>query len=126
MHRQGAGAARRRLREYHRTHPFHQLDARIEAHVFISFLAYCLHVTFEKHNKKASTGLSSRSVLKRMSEVHMLDATIPASDGRELRMKRHTKPGKVHELLLDRLHPARPAPARNPESEACGGDLLRK
>jgi hypothetical protein len=24
---------------------FHQLEARIEAHVFIAFLAYCLHVT---------------------------------------------------------------------------------
>jgi transposase len=98
---------------------FHQLDERIEAHVFISFLAYCLHVTLEQYNKKAATGLSSRSVLARMSEIQMLDVTIPATDGREVRMKRHTKPEKVHQLLLDQLGftlPAQPPPEiRNPK-----------
>jgi transposase len=98
---------------------FHQLDGRIEAHVFISFLAYCLHVTLEQYNKKAATGLSSRSVLARLSEIQMLDVVIPATDGRELRMKRHTKPEKVHQLLLDRLGfilPAQPPPEiRNPK-----------
>jgi transposase len=92
---------------------FHQLDGRIEAHVFVSFLAYCLHVTLEKYNKKAATGLSSRSVLDRMSEIQMLDVTIPATDGREVRMKRYTKPEKVHHLLLDQLGftlPAQPPP----------------
>ena len=98
---------------------FHQLDGRIEAHIFISFLAYCLHVTLEKYNKKAATGLSSRSVLARLSEIQMLDVTIPATDGRELRMKRYTKPGKVHQLLLNQLGftlPAQPPPEiQNPK-----------
>lgn len=92
---------------------FHQLDGRIEAHVFISFLAYCLHVTLEKYNKKAATGLSSRSVLERMSEIQMLDVIIPATEGRELRMKRYTRPEKVHQLLLDQLGftlPGQPPP----------------
>lgn len=92
---------------------FHQLDERIEAHVFISFLAYCLHVTLEKYNKKAATGLSSRSVLERISEIQMLDVKIPTTDGREVRMKRYTKPEKVHQLLLDQLGftlPAQPPP----------------
>ena len=65
--------------------------------IVISFLAYCLHVTHEQYNKKVPTGLSSRSVLERMSEIQMLDVTIPATDGRELRMKRYTKPKKVHQ-----------------------------
>jgi transposase len=98
---------------------FHQLDGRIEAHVFISFLAYCLHVTLEQYNKRAATGLSSRSVLERMSEIQMLDVTIPATDGREVRMKRYTKPEKLHHLLLDQLGfvlPAQPPPEiRNPK-----------
>jgi transposase len=98
---------------------FHQNDNRVEAHVFISFLAYCLHVTLEQYNKKAATGLSSRSVLERMSEIQMLDVTIPATDGRELRMKRYTKPEKVHQLLLDQLGfilPEQPPPQiRNPK-----------
>lgn len=77
------------------------------------FLAYCLHVTLETYNKSAATGLSSRSVLERMSEIQMLDVTIPATDGRELRMRRYTKPEKVHHLLLDQLGftlPGQPPP----------------
>ena len=97
---------------------FHQLDGRIEAHIFISFLAYCLHITLEKYNKKAATGLSSRGVLERMSEIQMLDVTIPATNGREVRMRRYTRPEKVHRLLLDQLGfalPAQPPPEiRNP------------
>ena len=99
---------------------FHQLDDRIEAHILICFLAYCLHVTLEKYNKKAATGLSSRSVLERISEIQMLDVTIPATDGRQVRLKRYTKPEKVHHLLLDQLGfslPAQPPPEiQNPMS----------
>ena len=81
----------------------HQLDHRIEAHIMISFLAYCLHVTLEKYNKKAAIGLSARSVLARLSEIQMLDVDIPTTDGRSLHMKRHTKPEPLHHLLLDQL-----------------------
>ena len=107
---------------------FHQLDGRIEAHVFISFLAYCLHVTLEQYNKKAATGLSSRSVLERLSEIQMLDVTIPATDGREVRMKRYTKTREnpPSSARPTRLHPPRAAPARNSKSKACGVDLLEK
>jgi len=104
---------------------FHKVDSRIEAHVFISFMAYCLHVTLEQYNKKAATGLSSRSVLERLSEIQMLDVAIPVTDGRMLRMKRYTKPEKVHHLLLDQLGftlPRQPPPQiRNPGAR--GGDF---
>lgn len=92
---------------------FHQLDTRIEAHIFLSFLAYCLHITLEKLNKQKATGLSARSVLERFSEIQMLDVIIPTTDGRELKMKRHTKPEKLHQLLLGQLGldlPAQPPP----------------
>lgn len=92
---------------------FHQLDERIETHIFISFLAYCLHVTLEQSNTKAATGLSSRSVLERLSEIQMLDVSIPITDRREIQMSRYTKPGKVHHLLLDQLgftFPSQPPP----------------
>ncbi len=44
----------------------------------------------EKYNKKAATGLSARSVLARFAEIQMPDVSIPATDDRELRMKRYT------------------------------------
>ena len=68
---------------------------------------------WQTDNKKAVTSLSSRSVLARLSEIQMLDVTIPATDGRELQMSRYTKPEKVHRLLLEQLGlnlPAQPPP----------------
>ncbi len=59
----------------------HQLDDRIEAHILISFLAYCLHVTLEQYNKRSAGGLSARSVLERLSEIQMIDVTIPVAIG---------------------------------------------
>jgi hypothetical protein len=85
----------------------------IEAHIFISFLSYCLYITLEKYNQAKATGLSARSVLARFAEIQMLDVTIPTTDGREIRMKRHTKPEKLHQLLLNQLGlnlPAQPPP----------------
>jgi transposase len=96
------------LRPFH-----HQLDDRIEAHIFISFLSYCLYITLEKYNQGKATGLSARSVLARFAEIQMLDVTIPTTDGREIHMKRHTKPGKLHQLLLNQLGltlPGQPPP----------------
>jgi hypothetical protein len=77
---------------------------------------YCLHVTLEQYNKKAATSLSSRSVLARLSEIQMLDVTIPATDGREVRMRRYTKPEKIHHMLLDLLSFTLPAQSP-PKSE---------
>lgn len=94
---------------------YHQLDERIEAHIFISFLSYSLYITLERmtKTKAEATGLSARSVLERMAEIQMLDLTIPTTDGRELKMSRYTKPEKLHQLLLSRLGlglPAQPPP----------------
>ena len=91
----------------------HQLDHRIEAHIFISFLSYCLYITLEKYNQAKAVGLSARSVLARFAEIQMLDVTIPTTDGRQIRMKRHTKPEKLHQLLLNQLGlilPSQPPP----------------
>ena len=46
---------------------FHQLEARIEAHVFIAFLAYCLHVTLARRLHALAPGLTPRSVLEKFA-----------------------------------------------------------
>ena len=48
---------------------FHQLEARVEAHVFIAFLAYCLHVTLSRRLHALAPGLTPRSVLEKFAAV---------------------------------------------------------
>ena len=63
---------------------FHQLEARIEAHVFIAFLAYCLHVTLARRLHALAPGLTPRSVLEKFAAIQMIDVHLPTTDGREL------------------------------------------
>lgn len=92
---------------------YHQLESRIEAHIFISFLAYCLHVTLAQHLSPHAPGLTPRSVLDKFSGVQMIDVEIPTTDGRTLQLSRYTEPPRELKLLLERLHlelPAQPPP----------------
>ena len=67
---------------------FHQLEARVEAHVFIAFLAYCLHVTLARRLHALAPGLTPRSVLEKFAAMQMIDVHLPTTDGRELLLTR--------------------------------------
>jgi hypothetical protein len=82
---------------------FHQDEPRIEAHIFIAFLAYCLYVTLGQQLKALAPGLTARSVLEKFSAVQMIDVYIPTTDGRELNLTRYTQPEPELRLLLDKL-----------------------
>src|SRR6185312_5275841 len=71
---------------------FHQDQARIEAHIFIAFLAYCLHATLARRLHALAPGLSPRSVIEKFAAMQMIDVHIPTTDGRELRLTRYTEP----------------------------------
>jgi len=87
---------------------FHQKQTRIEAHIFIAFLAYCLHVTLGHRLKCLACGLTTRSVLEKFCAVQMIDVHIPTTDGRELMLTRYTQPEAELRLLLERLAIALP------------------
>ena len=92
---------------------FHQDEERIEAHVFIAFLAYCLHVTLGRRLKSLAPGLSTRSALEKFAAVQMIDVHVPTTDERELQLTRYTQPEPELKLLLDRLKltlPTQPPP----------------
>jgi hypothetical protein len=82
---------------------FHQDMARIEAHIFIAFLAYCLHVTLGRRLRDLAPGLTSRSVLEKLAAMQMLDVHLPTTDGREVILTRYTQPEPDQRLLLERL-----------------------
>lgn len=81
----------------------HQLASRIEAHLFVSFLAYCLQVTLKARLRRTAAGLTPRAVLEKFAAVQMIDVHLPTTDGREIVMARHTQPEKDLQLLLDQL-----------------------
>lgn len=100
---------------------FHQLEHRIEAHIFIAFLAYCLHATLGRRLKGLAPGLTVRSVLEKFSAVQMIDVHVPTTDGRELLLSRYTQPEAELKLLLERLKlalPAQPPPKISPAQAA--------
>jgi len=92
---------------------FHKRETRVEAHIFIAFLAYCLHVTLERRLHALAPGLTPRSVLEKFAHLQMIDVDIPTTDGRELRLTRYTEPEPELKLLLAKLRldlPAQPPP----------------
>jgi hypothetical protein len=92
---------------------FHQDQDRIEAHIFVSFLAYCLHVTLRRWLRDLAPGLTPRSVLQKFAAVQMIDVHLPTTDGRHVILPRYTQPEKELQLLLERLNlvlPEQPPP----------------
>ena len=91
----------------------HQEPWRIEAHIFIAFLAYCLHVTLARRLKALAPGLTPRSLFEKFAAVQMIDLHIPTTDGRELQLTRYTQSQPELTLLLSRLRlelPNQPPP----------------
>ena len=88
---------------------YHQKDERIEAHIFVSFLAYCLQVTLKARVKPLAGGLTPRAVLEKFAAVQMLDVHLPTTDGRELVLTRHTEPEADLRLLLAQMKLELPA-----------------
>jgi len=92
---------------------YHQLDTRIEAHIFVAFLAYCLQVTLKARLRPLAPGLTPRAVLEKFAAIQMVDVHLPTTDGRTLILSRYTEPEPDQQLLLDRLRlvlPAQPPP----------------
>jgi len=92
---------------------YHQKDSRIEAHIFVAFLAYCLQVTLKQRLKALAPGLTVRSVLEKFGAIQMIDVYLPTTDGKELLLRRYTQPDKDQMLLVSRLNlnlPDQPKP----------------
>jgi Transposase DDE domain len=92
---------------------FHQQERRIEAHIFIAFLAYCLYVTLQRRLYALAPGLTARSALEKFAAVQMIDVHLPTTDGRELVLTRYTQPEPELQLLINQLKlqlPPQPPP----------------
>jgi transposase len=92
---------------------YHQTDARIDAHVFVAFMAYCLQITLKQRLRSLASGLTPRSVLGKMAAIQMVDVHLPTTDGRLVVLSRYTEPAADQAILLQQLKislPAQPPP----------------
>jgi len=91
----------------------HQLEHRVDAHILVAFLAYCLTVTLRHRLGMHAPGLTPRAVLETLAGIQMLDVSFPTTDGRRLVMPRYTEPNPEQALLLHHLNlvlPQQPPP----------------
>jgi len=91
----------------------HQKEDRIEAHIFVAFMAYALHVTLRRRLRDLAPGLTPRSVLEKFGSVQMIDVHLPTTDGRQVIMSRYTQPEPELQMLLKQLRlslPNQPPP----------------
>jgi hypothetical protein len=92
---------------------YHQLDHRIEAHIFVAFIAYCLQVTLKCQARSLAPGLTPRAILEKLSGIQMVDVHLPTTDGRQFVLPRYTQPDADQQLLLQQLKltlPQQPPP----------------
>ena len=100
---------------------FHHKPGRIEAHLFVAFLAYCLSITLRQRLRSLAGGLMPRVVFEKLATMHLLDVSVPTTDGRELLLVRRTEPEPDVGLLLAWLGltlPAQPPPRLRASSTA--------
>jgi hypothetical protein len=103
---------------------FHQLEHRIEAHIFVAFMAYCLHVTLRARLRPLAGGLTPRAVLDKLAAIQMLDVHFPTTDGRTLILTRYTELNADQKLLVAQL--AFQLPPQPPPRITAAGNLVRQ
>ena len=103
---------------------FHQKEQRIEAHIFVAYLAYCLQVTLQGKLRQLAGGLTARAVLEKFATMQMMDVHFPTEEsGKELVFRRHTQPEKDHQILLSQL--GWQLPEQPPPRISVKGELLK-
>ena len=91
----------------------HQKEKRIEAHIFVAFIAYAMQVTLRRRLRDLAPGLTPRSILEKFGSMQMIDIHLPTTDGRKIIMSRYTQPEPEIQILLKQLRlslPNQPPP----------------
>lgn len=65
----------------------HQLEHRVDAHIWIAFLAYCLIVTLKHRLGAHAPRLTPRAVPEKLAAIQMLDVSFPTTDGHRTRSR---------------------------------------
>ena len=82
---------------------YHQTEDRVNAHVLVCFLAYVLYRTLDRIAKEKGLGMTARKVIASLETIKSGDIILPLVDGRELRLRRVSRPDHAQAELITRL-----------------------
>jgi len=82
---------------------WHQKTERVQAHIFVCFLAYVVWKTIGQMCNKAGLGDEPRRIFDEISKIKMVDVVLPTRIGTEIRRRCVAQPNKHQAILLDRL-----------------------
>ncbi len=102
---------------------WHQRAERVEAHILVCFLAFCLWKALEGWQERAGLGNSPRTILEELGRIQCVDVVLPLVDGPDLRLRCVVEPDQAQAALLDRLGLRMPKRLRVPEALGCSGNF---
>ncbi len=87
---------------------WHRIDRRVQAHMMIAFLGYCLWVCLKQKLRRVASSLTPARALESLAGILMVEVWFTLRDGRHLCLPRITEPELEQQLLLHHLQWALP------------------
>ena len=95
---------------------FHQVEHRVQAHIFVCFLALAMYKSLELWMESKGLGNSPAKLLEEFREIRSMDIVMPVKDRNPIRLRVVAKPDDHVRVLLQRLElkiPNRPKTVAN-------------
>lgn len=99
---------------------WHQKQDRVQAHIFVCFLAYAMWKTLEQWQRRAGLGNTPRTILYELGKIHSADIVLPLASNaeHEVRIRCVVNPDPAQAALLARLGLRLPQRLRLPSTPA--------
>ena len=95
---------------------WHQKAERVQAHILVCLLGFCMWKALEGWQGRAELGSSPRKLLDELKRIQTADVVIPGVNGPELRLRCVMQPDEALACLLERLGLRLPTRLRIPDA----------
>jgi transposase len=82
---------------------FHRLQQRVEAHILIAFLGYCLWICLKQKLRAAAGSLTPAQVIHSLKGIILVEVWFDLRKGGRICLPRITQPEAQHQLILHHL-----------------------
>ncbi|MBI4248495.1 MAG: IS1634 family transposase [Elusimicrobia bacterium] len=79
---------------------WHHREDRVQAHIFVCFLAYVLWKLLEQWQSRAGLGDSPRTIMEELGHIHSGDVVLPTTTGEKIRLRSIVTPEKAQKIIL--------------------------